>query len=454
MQKAALPAGTRDFSPKVLKNRKKIIQTIENCYMLHGFQAIETPAMELLTTLTGKYGEEGDQLLFKILNSRLHEHKDKAMLQAQFEQSLHQALNSEALTERALRYDLTIPFARYVAMNRNDIVLPFKRYQIQPVWRADRPQKGRYREFYQCDADIIGSDSLMNEVELLQVVKSVLSQLGVGFEVKLNNRKILQGICELLEVADKFIAITVAIDKWDKVGKEGVAIALAKCEIDATTIEKLIALIDTNDSNEACLHNLKAQSNGNEMLLKGIEEMQFIIDVLGDKILELKLDFTLARGLNYYTGCIIEVVAMDVKIGSIVGGGRYDNLTGNFGWQGVSGVGVSFGIDRIYDVMLELNLFDNQVAAPVDVLLIHNEINTKMILGIQEMLISNNVKSMIYPDIKKMEKQLDYANKTKIPFVIIVNEKELNTNKIVLKNMQTGTQQEVGLDALIQKIKV
>ncbi len=440
MQKTALPSGTRDFTPTILNRRKFIIATIEKQYLLNGFDAIETPAMELLSTLTGKYGEEGDQLLFKIVNSRLHEHKNKALLLTEFTQTLAQSYNSEILTERALRYDLTIPFARYVAMNRNDISLPFKRYQIQPVWRADRPQKGRYREFYQCDADIIGSDSLLNEVTLLTIIDTVFSNLNLNVTVKLNNRKLLQGICDWLEINEHFVGLTVAIDKWDKVGAEGVAAELTKLSIEENKIIRLLNLLSKKGTNIELLDYLSASCSGNELVKNGVSELRFIFDTVGDKIPQLQLDLTLARGLNYYTGCIVEVVTNDTNYGSILGGGRYDNLVGNFGWQGVSGVGISFGIDRIYDAMLDLNLFDKTVTSLPKTMLVQTDNNLNLILKLQKLLHQNNVICYVYPDAKKMEKQLEYANKNNFDFVIISKDTTIADPTFIIKNMKTGVQ--------------
>ena len=451
MQKPSLPKGTRDFSPEEMAKRNYIFDIIKDVYKLYGFKHIETPAMENLSTLMGKYGEEGDKLLFKILNSG-------EFLKSMSEEDIKEnnsAATANKISDKGLRYDLTVPFARYVVMHRNEITFPFKRFQIQPVWRADRPQKGRYREFFQCDADIVGSDSLLNEVELIQIIDKVFSQLGINVAIKLNNRKILSGIAEVIGEADKITDITVAIDKLDKIGLEKVNEELAEKNIPASAIEKLqpIILLEGNESYK--LEVLKTVLADSEIGLKGVEEIEFILNKVA--LLELnnklELDLTLARGLSYYTGAIIEVESLDVEIGSITGGGRYDNLTGIFGLPNVSGVGISFGAERIYDVLNQLDLFPENLTSGVDVMFVNfGDKEESHILPILDKLRSKGISTEIYPDSAKMKKQMTYANNTKAYFVAIVGENELEENKITLKNMHSGDQQTVALEEAIDII--
>ena len=451
MQKPSLPKGTRDFSPEEMAKRNYIFDIIKDVYKLYGFKHIETPAMENLSTLMGKYGEEGDKLLFKILNSG-------EFLKSMSEEDIKEnnsAATANKISDKGLRYDLTVPFARYVVMHRNEITFPFKRFQIQPVWRADRPQKGRYREFFQCDADIVGSDSLLNEVELIQIIDKVFSQLGINVAIKLNNRKILSGIAEVIGEADKITDITVAIDKLDKIGLEKVNEELAEKNIPASAIEKLqpIILLEGNESYK--LEVLKTVLADSEIGLKGVEEIEFILNKVA--LLELnnklELDLTLARGLSYYTGAIIEVESLDVEIGSITGGGRYDNLTGIFGLPNVSGVGISFGAERIYDVLNQLDLFPKNLTSGIDVMFVNfGDKEESHILPILDKLRSKGISTEIYPDAAKMKKQMTYANNTKAYFVAIVGGNEMEENKISLKNMHSGDQQTVALEEAIDII--
>ena len=451
MQKPSLPKGTRDFSPEEMAKRNYIFDIIKDVYKLYGFKHIETPAMENLSTLMGKYGDEGDKLLFKILNSG-------DFLKSMSEEDIREnnsAATTNKISDKGLRYDLTVPFARYVVMHRNEITFPFKRFQIQPVWRADRPQKGRYREFYQCDADIVGSDSLLNEVELIQIIDKVFSKLGIRVAVKLNNRKILSGIAEVIGEADKITDITVAIDKIDKIGLEKVNEELAAKNISESAIEKLqpILLLEGDESYK--LEVLKSVLADSEIGLKGVEEVEFILNKVALFELEnsVELDLTLARGLSYYTGAIIEVESLDVAIGSITGGGRYDNLTGIFGLPDVSGVGISFGAERIYDVLNQLNLFPDNLSSGVDVMFVNfGEKEEAHILPILPQLRSKGISTEIYPDVAKMKKQMTYANNTKAYFVAIVGGNEIADNKITLKNMHSGEQQTIGLDEAIAVI--
>ena len=451
-QKPNIPKGTRDFSPLEMAKRNYIFNTIREVYALYGFQQIETPAMETLGTLMGKYGEEGDKLLFKVLNSGdyLNKIDDKELLERN---SLHLAAK---LCEKGLRYDLTVPFARYVVMHREELQLPFKRYQIQPVWRADRPQKGRYREFYQCDADVVGSDSLLNEVELMQIVDTVFTRFGVRVQIKINNRKILSGIAEVIGAADKIVDITVAIDKLDKIGLEAVNEELAKNGLSAEAIEKLqpiISLSGTNDEKLAVIADvLKTSETG----LKGVEETKFILDALKTSGLnnEIQLDLTLARGLNYYTGAIFEVKALDVQIGSITGGGRYDNLTGIFGMPGLSGVGISFGADRIFDVLNQLDLYPKEAVNGTQLLFINfGEKETAYCLPIAAQARQAGIRTEVFPDSAKMKKQMSYANAKEIPFVALAGENEINEGKVTLKDMQSGEQLLVTPAELIEKLR-
>mgnify|MGYP004694388685 FL=1 len=451
-QKPSIPKGTRDFGPVEMAKRNYIFDTIKEVYALYGFQQIETPAMETLQTLMGKYGEEGDKLLFKILNSGDYMNKVS-------DEDLH-SLNSlklaAKLCEKGLRYDLTVPFARYVVQHREELQLPFKRYQIQPVWRADRPQKGRYREFYQCDADVVGSDSLLNEVELMQIVDTVFTKFGVRVCIKINNRKILTGIAEVIGEAEKIVDITVAIDKLDKIGLEKVNEELRNDGISEEAIEKLQPIISLSGSNEEKLEVISQVLAGSETGLKGVEETRFILDTLKAVGLnnEIELDLTLARGLNYYTGAIFEVKALDTPMGSITGGGRYDNLTGIFGLPGLSGVGISFGADRIYDVLNALDLYPKEAVNSTQVLFINfGETETAYCLPIVGKLRQAGIRSEIFPDKAKMKKQMSYANAKNIPFVVLAGENEMTAGKVTLKNMESGEQTLVTAEKLIATVK-
>ena len=452
MAKTSIPKGTRDFSPVEMAKRNYIFDTIREVYALYGFRQIETPAMETLSTLMGKYGEEGDKLLFKVLNSGdyLAKLSDDELMQRN---PLHLATK---LCEKGLRYDLTVPFARYVVQHRDEIQLPFKRYQIQPVWRADRPQKGRYREFYQCDADVVGSDSLLNEVELMQIVDTVFTRFGVRVAIKINNRKILTGIAETIGEADKIVDITVAIDKLDKIGIDAVNEELRRDGISDEAIQKLqpiIALTGTNDEKLATIANLLEQS---EVGMKGVEETRFILDTLKTCGLhnQIDLDLTLARGLNYYTGAIFEVKALDYAIGSITGGGRYDNLTGIFGLPGISGVGISFGADRIYDVLGGLDLYPKEAAQGTELLFINfGATETAYCLPVLRRCREAGIRTEIYPDSVKMKKQMAYANAKQVSFVVLAGEEEIAQGKLTLKNMATGEQTLVTPEELIQAVK-
>ena len=451
-QKPRIPKGTRDFGPVEMAKRNYIFDTIKEVYALYGFQQIETPAMETLQTLMGKYGEEGDKLLFKILNSGDYMNKVS-------DEDLH-SLNSlklaAKLCEKGLRYDLTVPFARYVVQHREELQLPFKRYQIQPVWRADRPQKGRYREFYQCDADVVGSVSLLNEVELMQIVDTVFTKFGVRVCIKINNRKILTGIAEVIGEAEKIVDITVAIDKLDKIGLEKVNEELRNDGISEEAIEKLQPIVSLSGSNEEKLEVISQVLAGSETGLKGVEETRFILDTLKAVGLnnEIELDLTLARGLNYYTGAIFEVKALDTPMGSITGGGRYDNLTGIFGLPGLSGVGISFGADRIYDVLNALDLYPKEAVNSTQVLFINfGETETAYCLPIVGKLRQAGIRSEIFPDKAKMKKQMSYANAKNIPFVVLAGENEMAAGKVTLKNMESGEQTLVTAEELIATVK-
>ncbi len=450
-QKPNIPKGTRDFSPLEMAKRNYIFNTIKDVYTLYGFQQIETPAMETLGTLMGKYGEEGDKLLFKVLNSGdyLNKIDDKELLERN---SLHLAAR---LCEKGLRYDLTVPFARYVVMHREELQLPFKRYQIQPVWRADRPQKGRYREFYQCDADVVGSDSLLNEVELMQIVDTVFTRFGVRVQIKINNRKILSGIAEVIGAADKIVDITVAIDKLDKIGIDNVNDELRQDGLSEEQIEKLQPIISLAGTNEEKLTVIAEVLKDSETGLKGVEETKFILDSLKTSGLknEIQLDLTLARGLNYYTGAIFEVKALDVQIGSITGGGRYDNLTGIFGMPGLSGVGISFGADRIYDVLNQLDLYPKEAVNGTQLLFINfGDKETAYCLPIAAKARQAGIRTEVFPDSAKMKKQMSYANAKQIPYVALAGENEINEGKVTLKNMTTGEQMLVTADELLEKL--
>lgn len=437
--KPTIVKGTRDFSPMEMSKRNYIFNTIKDVYSLYGFQQIETPALETLQTLMGKYGEEGDKLLFKVLNSGdfLRKVDDKELVERNTLKLASQ------LCEKGLRYDLTVPFARYVVMHHDELQFPFKRYQIQPVWRADRPQKGRYREFYQCDADVVGSDSLLNEVELMQIVDEVFQRFGVRIIIKINNRKILTGIAEMIGAADKIVDITVAIDKLDKIGLENVNEELANAGISPDAIDKLQPIISLQGTNDEKLNVIKNVLKDSQVGLKGVEEVTYILDVLKSMQLhnEIELDLTLARGLNYYTGAIFEVKAKDVSIGSITGGGRYDNLTGIFGKPGLSGVGISFGADRIYDVLNALDLYPKETINSTQILFINfGEKETAYCLPLVNEARSHGVSAEMYPDAVKMKKQMSYANAKQIAFVAMAGENEMKENKITLKNMETGEQ--------------
>ncbi|NDV56562.1 histidine--tRNA ligase [Bacteroides sp. 519] len=446
--KPSIPKGTRDFSPIEMAKRNYIFNTIREVFRLYGYQQIETPSMEMLSTLMGKYGEEGDKLLFKIQNSGDYFkgitdeellNRDAAKLASKF-------------CEKGLRYDLTVPFARYVVMHRDELTFPFKRYQIQPVWRADRPQKGRYREFYQCDVDVVGSDSLLNEVELMQIVDIVFTRFNVRVVIKLNNRKILTGIAEIIGEADKIVDITVAIDKLDKIGLDNVNNELREKGISEEAITKLQPIILLSGSNPEKIATLKEVLAASETGLKGVEECEFILNTLQNMQLnnEIELDLTLARGLNYYTGAIFEVKARDVQIGSITGGGRYDNLTGVFGLSGVSGVGISFGADRIFDVLNQLELYPREAVNGTQLLFVNfGEKEMSYILPILMKIRTAGISVEIYPDAAKMKKQMSYANTKQIPYVAIVGENEMNEGKVMLKNMETGEQNLVSPEELI-----
>lgn len=452
MQKPSIPKGTRDFTPQEMANRNYIFNTIKLVFQLYGFQQIETPAMENLSTLMGKYGEEGDKLLFKILNSGdfISGTTDEELL----------GRNSAKLTgkfsEKGLRYDLTVPFARFVVQNRDKISFPFKRYQIQPVWRADRPQKGRYREFYQCDVDVVGSDSLLNELELIQIVDEVYRRLRINVCIKINNRKILSGIAEIIGEAEKITDITVAIDKMDKIGLEKVNEEIASKGISQSAIDKLQPILKLKGSNAEKLSQLKSVLSTSETGLKGVAELETIFNLCESVGIStrIELDLTLARGLNYYTGAIFEVKALDVEIGSITGGGRYDNLTGVFGMEGVSGVGISFGADRIYDVLNQLNLYPETSAEQTQVLFVgFGEKELMYCLPWLKSLRSEGINAEIYPEPAKMKKQMGYADNKNIPFVAIVGENEMKEGKVMLKNMKTGEQKLMSLDDVITGMK-
>ncbi len=447
MQKPSIPKGTRDFSPEEMAKRNYIFDTIKEVYKLYGFSQIETPAMENLNTLMGKYGEEGDKLLFKILNSG-------DFLRSMSNEDIDEGNSvktANRISEKGLRYDLTVPFARYVVMHRNEITFPFKRYQIQQVWRADRPQKGRYREFYQCDADIVGSDSLLNEVELVQIIDEVFTQFGINVSIRINNRKILSGIAEIIGEADNITVITTAIDKIDKIGLEKVNEELSLAGISDEAIQKLQPILQLSGTTSEKLDELRGLFETSEIGLKGVEEMEYIFNKC--TALELKnefvLDLTLARGLNYYTGAIIEVKAVDAQMGSITGGGRYDNLTGIFGLKGVSGVGISFGADRIYDVLTDLDLFPNNFSHSTDLLFVNfGESESDFILPLITKMRKAGVRCELYPESAKMKKQLSYADNNKIPYVALIGANEIKNSSVTLKNMISGEQKTVLVDDL------
>lgn len=448
-QKPNIPKGTRDFGPQEMARRNYIFNTIRQVYALYGFQQIETPAMENLSTLMGKYGEEGDKLLFKILNSG-------DFLRGIGEEDLKNGATGKLasqLCEKGLRYDLTVPFARYVVQHRDELTLPFRRYQIQPVWRADRPQKGRYREFYQCDADVVGSDSLINEVELMQIVDTVFNRFGIRVCIKINNRKILTGIAEIIGEADRIVDITVAIDKLDKIGLEKVNEELRANGLSEDAIQKLQPIINLSGTNQEKMATMRQALAQSEIGLKGIDEVEFVLDHLSGLSSQVELDLTLARGLNYYTGCIFEVKALDVQIGSITGGGRYDNLTGIFGMPGISGVGISFGADRIYDVLNQLELYPEEVTTATQILFINfGEKETEYCLPILSDLRAAGIRAEIYPDAAKMKKQMQYANVKAVPFVALVGENEMSAGMVTLKNMTTGEQQMVPAAELLSHL--
>ena len=451
-QKPSIPKGTRDFSPMEMAKRNYIFDTIKQVYQLYGFQQIETPAMETLGTLMGKYGEEGDKLLFKVLNSG--DYLSKVTPEELAERnSLRLAAK---LCEKGLRYDLTVPFARYVVMHREELQLPFKRYQMQPVWRADRPQKGRYREFWQFDGDIVGSDSLLNEVELMQIVDTVFTRFGVRVQIKINNRKILTGIAEVIGAADKIVDITVAIDKLDKIGLDNVNQELREDGLSDEQIEKLQPIISLEGTNDEKLNTIAEVLATSETGLKGVEETRFILDTLKTLGLknEIQLDLTLARGLNYYTGAIFEVKALDVQIGSITGGGRYDNLTGIFGMPGISGVGISFGVDRIFDVLNALDCYPKNATNGTQLLFINfGDKETAYCLPAVAKAREAGIRTEIFPDSTKMKKQMSYANAKQIPFVALAGENEMAEGKLTLKNMESGEQSLVTIDEIIKTIK-
>lgn len=449
--KPSIPKGTRDFGPDEMAKRNYIFNTIKSVYALYGFQQIETPAMETLHTLMGKYGDEGDKLLFKILNSGdfLKSTTDEELL------SRNPLKLQTKVSEKGLRYDLTVPFARYVVMHREELQMPFKRYQIQPVWRADRPQKGRYREFYQCDADIVGSDSLLNEVELMQIIDTVFTKFGIRVQIKINNRKILTGIAEIIGEQEKIVQITTAIDKLDKIGLDAVNVELEKEGLLNTSIEKLQPIIQLSGSNDEKLNTIAEVLANSEIGLKGVEEVRFILNTLNQIELknEIQLDLTLARGLNYYTGAIFEVKALDVEIGSITGGGRYDNLTGIFGMPNLSGVGFSFGADRIYDVLNALDLYPKESISNTQLLFINfGEKETNYVLPFVTKARQANIRTELFPDSVKMKKQMAYANAKHIPFVVLAGDNEIEQGKVTLKNMTTGEQILVSPEDLIEKV--
>ena len=460
-QKPSIPKGTRDFGPVEMAKRNYIFNTIRSVYELYGFQQIETPAQETLQTLMGKYGEEGDKLLFKILNSG--DYLNKIDDQELTERNTLRLASK--ICEKGLRYDLTVPFARYVVMHREELQLPFKRYQVQPVWRADRPQKGRYREFYQFDGDVVGSDSLLNEVELMQIVDTVFTRFGVRVQIKINNRKILTGIAEVIGAADKIVDITVAIDKLDKIGIDNVNAELREDGLTDEQIAKLQPIIMLEGSNEEKLNTIAEVLKDSETGLKGVEELRYILGTLGSGCCcdtttnatalnnEFQLDLTLARGLSYYTGAIFEVKALDTPMGSISGGGRYDNLTGIFGMPGLSGVGISFGVDRIYDVLNALDLYPKDSLQTTQVLFINfGEKETAYCLPIINKVRAKGIRAEIYPDSAKMKKQMSYANAKQIPFVALAGENEMQAGKVTLKNMETGEQQMLSPEELIAKL--
>ena len=451
-QKPSIPKGTRDFSPEEMAKRNYIFDTIKSVYKLHGFSQIETPSMENLSTLMGKYGEEGDKLLFKILNSGdfLKSVNDEQLL------GRNCVKLTNSLCEKGLRYDLTVPFARFVVQHRNEIQFPFKRFQIQPVWRADRPQKGRYREFYQCDADVVGTDSLLNEVDFVQIIDEVFKKFGINITIKLNNRKILSGIAEIIGEPEKIVDITVAIDKIDKIGIENVNAELIEKGISEEAVKQLQPILTLSGDNNEKVEVLSKLLASSEIGMKGIEELKFVIenaDLIGVES-TVEFDVSLARGLNYYTGTIIEVKANDVEIGSITGGGRYDNLTGVFGLDGVSGVGISFGADRIFDVLNQLDLYPDNAKNGTSILFVNfGDKEAMASLKHIKTLRANGISCELYPEQSKMKKQMGYANNNHIPYVAIIGENELNNNTITVKCMETGVQEEISIEQLVEKLK-
>jgi histidyl-tRNA synthetase len=462
MSKASIPQGTRDFSPAEVRRRQYILDTLRNIFEVYGFQPLETPAMENLVTLTGKYGEEGDRLIFKVLNNGLHEKKgpDREKLDNEWSKVLEKAYSSPIVTERALRYDLTIPFARYVVMHHHELALPFRRYQMQPVWRADRPQKGRYREFWQCDCDVVGSTSLINEAELLCIYQAAFHRLGLPHvSVKINNRKLLAGLAEIAGVPDQMMAITIALDKLDKIGWEGVVKELVDRDVPEPGIASIGQVITISGTNEDRLSKLEVLMTDSAIAKQGIEELRQTLSyhqqiAASEWQSDLTVDISLARGLNYYTGVIMEVVCSAVKMGSIGGGGRYDDLTGLFGMKGLSGVGVSFGIDRIYDVMEELNIFPTALKTGTQVMLVNfGGQNETYALGLLQQLRNAGVASEIYPDVAKFDKQMKYAHKRGIQYVLLPGEEERAANRVSLKNFITGAQQMVSISEAIEAVK-
>ncbi len=451
-QKPSIPKGTRDFSPLEMAKRNYIFDTIKSVFLLYGFQQIETPAMENLSTLMGKYGEEGDKLLFKILNSGdyLKSAPDDLLANKDY---IHLITK---VSEKGLRYDLTVPFARYVVQHRNDLQMPFKRYQIQPVWRADRPQRGRYREFYQCDADVVGSDSLLNEVELVSMIDEVFKRFGINIVIKLNNRKILSGIAEVIGAPEKIVDITVAIDKIDKIGIDNVNLELAEKGLSQDAINTLRPLLTLSGTNDEKLKTLKSLLESSQVGKKGIEELEFVLNNVNALNLksQVELDVSLARGLNYYTGTILEVKALDVEMGSISGGGRYDNLTGVFGMDGLSGVGISFGADRIFDVLNTLNLYPADTCAATKVIFINfGDKEAQTCLQHMRALRDAGITCELYPESTKMKKQMNYANAKGIPFVAMVGESEMSSMTIAIKNMATGEQSNYSVEDAINLLK-
>lgn len=454
--KPSIPQGMRDFSPAEVRKRQYILQTIKRVFELYAFQPLETPAMEQLSTLMGKYGEEGDRLIFKVLNNGLYEKKDKDKLQQEWDKMLAGPYSTSVLTERAMRYDLTIPFARYVVMHQNDLVFPFKRYQMQPVWRADRPQRGRYREFWQCDADVVGSNSLVNEAELISIYHQVFHELGVPqIKININSRKVLAALASVMGMDDKLVDITVAIDKLDKIGWEGVSKELAQRGLDASSIEFIYKYLSVSGDNEARLNAMEALLGENELAKAGLAELRTTMAYFEQMrqpewTSELVVDFKLARGLNYYTGIIVEVTTSAVKMGSIGGGGRYDDLTGLFGLKGMSGVGVSFGIDRIYDVIEELGLFPQQYASGSKIILLTmDDAAEAQAIQYVAQLRKSGIPAEYYTEKGKFDKKMKYANKREIPFVGIIGTDELAQGKIAVKNMLSGSQETIDFAALL-----